>query len=103
MTRRTPVHVRRAELIGTQSKMLVRALFEHEVQQLDLASAVGREADKVQRVCDANRRETLSIVDARMAREAGGDLELVALEVAAWVLGREYVVSRVPACANVED
>jgi hypothetical protein len=64
---RTPAHVRRAELVADSSRELGRALVEHDVQQRELAEATARAADKVQRVCDPSCRETLSIVDVRMA------------------------------------
>ena len=103
MSSQTPAQVRRAELIADQSRTLVRVLDGHDVQQLELARVIARAADKVQRVCDADCKETASIVDVRLALEDGGRLEEVALDLVRWQLGDRYAIARVPSHETVAD
>lgn len=103
MSERTPVQLRRAQLLAEHSRVLTNVLAEYDVQQRELADASGRAPDKIQRVCDPNCKEVLSTVDMALAVEAGDALELAMLEVVRQVIGNRYAVSIVPARGRIED
>lgn len=103
MSRATPAHVRRAEHRADSARDLQHRLVEHDTTQLQLAAATGRTPDKVQRVCDPERTESLSVIDVRLAREAGCALERVALDCVRWQLGARYAVATVPQHRGVSD
>ncbi len=84
-TRRTSEQ--RSELVGRQSRFLSRLIDECGVLQYELAEAIGRPPQVVQRILDPAAPETLSIVDVRSLCESDEDrMRDLGVRIARWML-----------------
>ncbi len=85
MSTRTTARERRAALKAEMARVLTRTLFERDVDQGELAEAVGVGASIVQRWADRRRSETMTVADLVLA---GQSHEVVARDLLAWVAER---------------
>lgn len=101
MSARTAARLRRSEMKAETARELSRVLFDHDVEQLDVADATGALASVVQRWCDRKRLETISLADVVLLGES---YPRAAREIVSWAARRMglEVVTRLRAVAPAD-
>ncbi|MFW6087510.1 MAG: hypothetical protein ACODAG_09925 [Myxococcota bacterium] len=96
--RRTTAQEARARMRADVSRLLARSLAQNDVTQAEAAGATGARPSIVQRWCDRDRRESVTVADlALLPRE-------VALDLLQWIASlHDAVVQDAPDIGAIDD